>query len=154
MKTEVLISVLESLRDEAGLIREQAVVEYAQPEDSPLHSQFEWNDGEAAASFRLLQAAELIHKVHVKVENKSGQLVPVRAFVSLASDRLAGGGYRAIGDVLSDQVLHAELLKTALAELNNLQRRFNDLQELSPVFKAVTRAIKRYGKRKETDARV
>jgi len=153
LKNDHLIEVLESLKDEAGLIKEETVVDYARPDDSPLHPEFEWDNGVAGDRYRLLQATELIHRVHVKVETAKGESVFVRAFVSLATDRLGGGGYRPIHDVLSDVELHAELLKTALAELGNLQRRFRDLQELAPVFKAVNRAVKRHAAATTKEAR-
>lgn len=64
-----IADALEALRDPDGLLRLEKVVEAAADEASPLHDQFEWNDGEAAHRYRLNQARTLIRaqKIVVRV---------------------------------------------------------------------------------------
>src|SRR5688572_22132014 len=70
------------------------LLERAKDPGSPLHEHFTWSDTEAAAQFRLLEAQRLIVAVRLHAPTASGGQVSVRAYVSLASDRLHGGGYR------------------------------------------------------------
>jgi hypothetical protein len=69
--------VLEALREiadaNAGDLTADAVVEAARPKDSPLHGFFEWDNRQAADSYRLTQARTLIRKVRIEV----GTLTPI-----------------------------------------------------------------------------
>ena len=112
-----------------GFLRPQDVVDAARSSKSPLHEYFEWNDSEAAQRYRLAQARALI-RVAVVVEPTTAE--SVRAFVSLSSDRNAAGGYRALAQVLSDEVMKETLLADALRDLTAFQRKYDAL-------KAVTR---------------
>jgi len=152
LRNEELRSELEKIAVEAddGLLKEEAVVDAARDLRSPLHSEFEWDNGIAAEQYRLVQAGDLIRRVWVTISpvgNESAETV--RAFVSLGSDRVAGGGYRRLVDVMTDEERKAELLKTALAELKNFQRRYESLSTvLGSVFKSIKRTIKRTEKEK------
>ena len=48
--------------------------------DSPLHSEFEWDDHQAAHQYRLVQARELVRRVEVTIMDRE-----VRRFVFLPS---------------------------------------------------------------------
>ena len=121
-----------------GLVTPQRIVDAAQSEDSPLHSHFTWDDTEAARSWRVEQARAMIMKVRVNIETRPNEPpIQVRAFVSLASDRVSGGGYRSVQAVLEDPTRRAEMLSTALEELQTLQKRYGHLSELATVFAAL-----------------
>jgi hypothetical protein len=124
-----------------GLINPHTVVERARDPDSALHDQFTWDDTEAGNKWRLEEARRLIRVFVVQpvVEGKE----PVRAFVSLSTDRKSGGGYRALADVLSDDELKAQLLQDALDELHGVQVKYSRVNELESVFKAVARVEKK-----------
>lgn len=107
------------------------VIEAARPESSPLHSYFCWDDTKAAHQFRLSQARDLLASIDVVYE---GSADPVPLFVSLASDRKAGGGYREINDVMSSDELRDEMLQTALKDIEAIQFRYKRLKEFSRVF--------------------
>jgi hypothetical protein len=62
-----IAAVLESLRDEQGLLHIERVVEVAADPESPLHNHFEWNDGDAAHRYRLNQARTLIRAQKIPV---------------------------------------------------------------------------------------
>ena len=135
---EAIKTELEKLAAEnAGLIHPSDVVMRAREPDSPMHSWFEWDDSEAAEAYRLEQARRLLRVYVIELPRES--LDPVRAFVSLTPDRVTGGGYRAIGSVLSDEERSKQLLMDALRELRAMQRRFDQVKELRPIFKAVDR---------------
>jgi hypothetical protein len=121
-------------RQNGGLVFPAKVVEFAKDQSTALHSRFIWDDTEAARRYRLDQAREII-RVNVTVISKDAP--PVRAFVSLSSDRKAGGGYRALVDVLSDDVMMQRLLDDALAELEALKRKYEQLAALRPIWAAL-----------------
>lgn len=129
----------------AGLVNPHAVLERARDPDSALHEHFTWEDGEAAEKWRLEEARRLI-RVFVMVPAKE-TAAPVRAFVSLTSDRQAGGGYRSIEAVLSDDELKAQFLADAMAELKAFQVKYARIKELAEVFRAIDKIEKKNRKR-------
>lgn len=117
-----------------GLVQPADVVARASDPESAMHSWFEWDDTEAAQQHRIWQARQLL-RVFVTVESRDNK--PVRAFVSLGSDRYGAGGYRAMAEVLSDEELRAQLLADAVKELRSAERKYRQLQELSGVWSAL-----------------
>lgn len=137
LSNDLLKEELERIRlANGGLLYEEIIVAAATSEGSPLHAAFTWDDSAAAEKWRLEEARTLIRRVYVRVERPESEPVTLRMYASLGTDRLAGGGYRAISDILSDSERCAELLKTALAELQAMQARYSTLAELAPVFEA------------------
>jgi len=125
-----------------GVLSVHAVVEAAEPEDSVLHDWFEWDDGEAAALWRLEQARQLIRVAVTVIDRPDTKPVEVRTFVSLPSDRHAGG-YRLTVRCLEDSDLRGEMLADALRELNRLRAKYQTLKELAPVFRALDKLEKK-----------
>ena len=66
----------------------------------------------------------------------------MRAFVSLSTDRMAGGGYRTLQSVMSDEQLRNQMLRDALGELRAVEQKYRRIERLSPVFAAVDRVAK------------
>lgn len=121
-----------------GVLNPDAVVDWAQAHpESQLHREFNWDDSEAAHQWRLSQARQLILRVKIVIHAPDQTEMKVRRFVSLPSDRTAEGGYRETLTVLSDDQQRAELLRSALAELKTLRRKYSQLKELAAVFSAV-----------------
>lgn len=109
MSFEIEIDELERIREEnGGLLTVASIVEAAKDEDSPLHKHFDWDDNTAAEKYREWQARALIQKCKITIENRPDTIV--RAFVSVPSDRKAGG-YRSVHEVLDDAVLKESLLR-------------------------------------------
>ena len=95
-------------RQNGGVLKVEDVLNIARDSDSILHKHFEWDDTEAAELYRRQQARALIQRC--KISLVTTKPVEIRAFVSLATDRENGGGYRLTSDVMSDEQLKAELL--------------------------------------------
>jgi len=133
MNNDAIREELERLKAE-GIIRPADVVAKAANPNSAMHSWFEWDDTEAAQQHRIWQARQLL-RVFVTVEAKDS--APMRAFVSLGSDRHGAGGYRALADVLSNEALRAQLLADAIKDLRSSERKYRQLQELSGVWSAL-----------------
>jgi len=91
-----------------GLLLVDDVLKVAKNKNCVLHKHFEWDDTEAASQYRREQARSLIQKCRVQIATVPD--VSIRAFVSLLSDQVSGGGYRLTATVLSDDDLKAELL--------------------------------------------
>lgn len=129
---------LETIRkSNNGFLRPQDVVEYARDPNSALHTRFTWDDSEAAEKYRLAEARALI-RVSVVVEANTSE--KLRAYVSLTSDRNELGGYRAIAEVINDEVLIDRLLDDALKELEIFKRKYERLKSVSAlggVFSAI-----------------
>lgn len=69
--------------------------------------------------------------------------VKIRAFQSLPSDRMAGGGYRKTTDILQDDALVAELVNSAMKDLATVRQRYEAVSALSPVWEAADEVAKR-----------
>lgn len=140
MNTSAILAELKQIQanDPDGLLKPSEVVTFAKNPDTELHKHFEWDDSEAAGRYRIEQARGLIQRVWVTVlPNES---VTHRAFVSLMPDRAsAGGGYRDIEGVMADPVKTKSYLETALSEFRALQRKYQSVEALAPVYSALDR---------------
>jgi hypothetical protein len=131
-RTDGISAELLKLKNEDGIINPANVVAWARKHPkSVLHANLEWDDGVAAARYRVWQVRALI-SVHI-VDPDGG-----RRFVSLSIDRKHDGsnGYRAMDDVVARQDLREIMLKDALADLERMQARYTKLTELQPVWAA------------------
>lgn len=117
-----------------GLLMPASVVEFAKNPDTALHSQFEWDDTAAAHAHRLWQARMVI-RLHVTV--LAADTEPVRAFVSLSTDRGGVGGYRSTVDVMDDDINRSVMLTDALDELRRVQRKYRAVAALKKVWEAL-----------------
>ena len=78
-KQDLITARLAKIAEEnGGNLTPDAVLEDARSKKSPLHDQFEWNDGEAAHRFRLDQARTLIRSVRVEVVTEQKTISVVR----------------------------------------------------------------------------
>ncbi len=130
---------LEHIRtSHGGLLKPEDVVEFAKDPNTALHSEFTWDDTEAARLHRLNQARNVIRLV-VTIIGEAPE--PVRAFVSLPTDRAQGGGYRSMAEVVNDSSRREEMLRDALERLLSAKRKYSHLQALQPVWDALDAAV-------------
>lgn len=136
---------LELIRSEnGGFLRPADVVNYARDDKSALHEYFEWDDSAAAEKYRLAQARALI-RVAVVVEPRTSE--KLRAYVSLTSDRSAEGGYRAIADIINDEVLKETLIADAMKDLASFTRKYEKIKrvtEFSGLFQTIEDVVRYY----------
>lgn len=143
-RSEIEAELLRLAEENDGVLKPEAVVGAARHPDSPLHSQFTWDDSQAAEQYRLWQARQLIRVVVQLIPSAHGE-VSERVFVSLHMDReQAGGGYRKLIAVMSNEQMRRALLEEALEEMERFQEKYARLKELAGVLaemkKARTRA--------------
>lgn len=134
MQDKNIIDELRRIEQEHGVLRPGDVVEAARPATSPLHSQFEWDDGVAAERYRNDQARSLIR---VCVEYVGPTKRRQQVFVSLSTDRSAGGGYRSLVEVLAIDNLRNQLIEDALADMERFTGRYSHIAELARVTEAM-----------------
>lgn len=128
-------------RAHGGELHPAVVVSAARDEASPLHDSFDWDDTEAAHSWRLHQARQLIRAVVTYEPVGREHHEPCRVFVSLSTDRTKdGAGYRLALSVLSDEAFRAQLLADAIAEMKTFREKYRRLKELADVFVAMEAA--------------
>lgn len=152
MKEEIYLELEQIRRAAGGYLRPTDIVEYARNEASVLHSYFTWDDSEAAYKYRLAEARALI-RVCVHVSEQTSE--KIRAFVSLTPDRNSSGGYRAIADVLDNQILMEVLMKDVIAELAAFKRkfeRFRELAEINGLIEEADRIVNKYTSQSEVRA--
>lgn len=125
-----------ALKRQHKLLKATTVLKWAQAHPkSAIYRALEWDDAVGAEQWRLYQIGTLI-QVHCR------DLDGVRTLVSLSIDRVAGGGFRSMQDVLSDKKLKEILLADALEDLRRLEDRYKLLKDL-------VAGIKRIRKREE-----
>jgi hypothetical protein len=136
-----------ALRDGNELLTAEMVVEWARTHpDSDLHNapQFHGWDIKRSAHQAWIAGARQLIAIHIRTEEG------VRELVSLSIDRSRkGGGYRFVSDVLRDKRLHDVMLADALKELERVQFKYQQLNELKPVWKATERVRQRKQRKEE-----
>ena len=115
------------------------VLEDARNPRSPLHSAFDWSDGEAAEKWRLHQARHLIIVVRVTYE-ESPEAPPIRAFVSITKPT-GGRTYMPTREALSDADIKQSVLDSVLSELTRIRQKYAALSELADVFAAIDTVV-------------
>jgi hypothetical protein len=130
MSLEIERTVLIDIaKQNGGLLVVDAVLEEAKREDSPLHAHFEWDDTAAADAHRRYQARVLIQRC--KITLVESEPTTVRAFVSLQSDREAGGGYRMTTKVMDDAAMREELLHDIRLTIARWNQKLNLLDTIT-----------------------
>lgn len=150
MESKITAELKKIAAKHGGKLYPRDVVDEAREESSPLHKSFEWNDCVAAEQWRIEQARRLIQ---ISVTVLDGTKEPIRAFVSLTTDRKDGGGYFPVEAVLSNKKQTEQMLKDAAAELKLFTLKYNTIKELTEVNEAAKRFLsttnkKRGGERK------
>lgn len=163
IKSHVAVKIRQELdriaQLEGGKISPKIIVEAARDKSSILHSQFTWDDTEAAEQYRLAQAGQLIRTVNytltrVSVSPKLLDLTMSRLpdvpkssvlamldtgpVVSPSINRGPGqSSYVPRSVAMADPIMGDSLLKDALRDLNSCRRKYSQLQKLARVWSAL-----------------
>lgn len=130
MSLDIEKSVLMDIaKKNGGILQVDAVLSEAKDENSPLHAHFEWDDSVAAEAHRRYQARVLIQRCKITIVES--EPTTIRAFVSLQSDREAGGGYRMTTKVMDDAALREELLHDIRLTIARWNQRLNLLDSVT-----------------------
>jgi hypothetical protein len=118
-----------SIRRQHGALTPRAVLVEAEPEDSPLHHHFEWDQEAAADAYRLEQARELIRSVMVVYTDSKARNRSVRGFVNVQQAGSTGREYKPIEEVAQDPFARQLVLREAERDWKALRSKYGDLQE-------------------------
>jgi len=128
----------------AGPVTPDAFIEDAKNPKSPQHIDFQWDVNEAAMEHWRYTARNMIRSIRVITE-EAPDAIPRRLYIHV-SDEIGGAGYLSSELVMSRADLRQQALDQAFSLLEGVQRRFNELQELSGVFQAIEEAKRARGK--------
>ena len=136
-------SELQTLQQKFGeLLRVEDAVDWARRHpSSALHSALEWDNEKAGEEYRCWQMRQLIR---VNIINEVGK----RQTVSLTIDRVSGGGYRDIIEVMQTPHLRDIMLADALNELTRIQKKYAEIKELARVWQEVDNVVRKQSRRK------
>jgi len=134
------MSVWASIKEEleaiaaGGVLYPADVVEAARNPNSAMHSQFEWDDSEAAEAYRLQQARALIRRVKVNVIRSDQEVVHIPSFTRSG----ASSGYIPT-QVSISAASHATTAVITLNQVATMLRNLG-LPELDDLIEAVEKA--------------
>ena len=122
----ILCSKLET----EGRLTAKALLDESRAEGSPLHDEFEWNDGIAAEKYRENQARHIINCLVTVHESAS----PTRSCFNIECKTAE---YRSVTAIMQNSESRDQLLSLALRELDAFKQKFSSLSELAAVFAAI-----------------
>lgn len=136
---------LELLREQCkGELTPADVLADAKHDNSPLHSFFEWDDGEAAEQYRLQQARGLIRSVVAIYTDDKNPAVRTRAYVHI--NEPSAPHYREAGHAMSQTATRNMVLQRAWRELQAWRARYKDLKAFSELFETIDATEKKLPK--------
>ena len=139
-KAKTAADAIREIAEHHGHVTPQLVVDAAKAKDSPLHNNFEWNNGKAGAEFRLIQAAHLIRKIKVTIEASEDQKVSVRQFVNVAAmdgDEPTSGLYVTVQDAMEVTSYREQLLNQCRRDIVAFKTKYAALTEAASIIKAM-----------------
>lgn len=138
VKAEIAGAVMEKIESRDGQVTKEALLDEARPEESPMHPAFEWNDGIAAEKYRLVQARHIINELVVTIERSGdNDHKNAPAFVNVVLGKENNAKYRSIETAINDDEMRKAVLKNALVELKQFEKKYRLYNELSKVFVAI-----------------
>lgn len=122
---------LERIYQTRGKMDPADIVDESRPDDALLHTCFEWRDDVAAERWREQQARGICRCLITKAETVEGKQMEVRAFFSVEKT------YHPISVVVKSADKTAELLASAMKELEAFKAKYQDLSQLAQVIEAI-----------------
>lgn len=152
MKSQYEQALIALAEKHKGTLTPDIVVRAAQPDSSPLHDYFDWDDREAAKKWRLEQARELIRSVHVSITTEN---VTVAAPYFLRDPDMESDeqGYATVASLRTSEdraraVVLAEFSRAAgaLSRAKAVATALNLVGEIESLERRLARLSKRAGK--------
>ena len=106
-----------------GNLTPDMVIEDARSPDSPLHAQFEWDQGKAAYQHWLDTARELISCVKVEIQTSTREIV-AHAYVHTGGSKQ---GYKAVTRIRDEREQAMEILKQEFQRVADALRRAKEI---------------------------
>ena len=132
-----------------GHITPELVLDAATKPNSPLHRFFDWNDGEAAHKYRLLQAATMIRRIKVTITGGNEETVRVRAFVNVKEEvsddpesedePTAKGIYVPLETAIEIPCYKSQMLEQCQRDIDAFRNKYRGLTEAASIIEAMDR---------------
>lgn len=139
VSADIVGAEMEKIEQRDGEVTSRSLLEAGRPEDSPIHTLFEWNDGKAAELYRLKQATDVITHITVVVPEENQK--PYRAYVNIVEEKEGEqkqtGRFINIQTAMENPETRRIVLDAALAEMRRFQAKYSKYQELAGVFEAM-----------------
>lgn len=137
IEAEKVVSVVAKVQKKNnGICNATDLVEASRSKSSPTHKMFEWDDSIAGPKYREEQARLILRTVRVEYLSGDGEKKEVRAFSRVARDD-KGNGFAKTIDAMEDPDDRDYILNQSLAGLRAWRRRWNELNDVAAVAKAV-----------------
>lgn len=124
--------ICETLTNTVGLSAD-TLLQASEPEDAPLHNEFEWDNDIAADNYRHIQAGNIIRNLEIVCKEQE----PTRAFMTIERRVAHNSSYEPTVEILSDEDKRDKLLEQALMELEWFKRKYDGIKALAAVFEAI-----------------
>ena len=127
--------VCEELEKSGGL-SPKALLDASRDEDAPLHSEFTWDDTEAAEKWRLEQARLLISHVRIVMsdDTQEREAMKERGFVTIPGRQSV---YVSLDTALHKEEYRNHLLEQARRDSETFIAKYRRVEELSEVVRAM-----------------
>ena len=125
----------EKIEKEYGKVTSELLLQNAEPEESPLHELFEWDDAVAGRKYRLSQATNIIINLAVEVE-KEQKPKKIRAYYNV-SDTEKKGTFINVESAFSNPDTKEIVIKRAYREMVAFTKKYENITEFAPIFKAI-----------------
>ena len=129
---------LEFLEQRDGVLRPEAVVEYAKNKKTELYKEFTWDNNAAGHQWRLQQARALIKTIVTIIPNREDKEVQVKTYFHFDEPE---NGYISMTRILSDDELKDRMLISAKRELDSFRKKYSTLSELTEVFLVIDHVL-------------
>lgn len=121
-----------------GELTPPQVLAFARPKSSPIHEYFDWDDSEAAESWRFHQARQLITCIVVEIRGTQYRKYTAPVYIEETKKR----SYVEINVARSSPEIWEQVLQRALNELELWKAKYEHLKELKPIMKAIDKELK------------
>ncbi len=142
VSAQVAGEIISALAEEYnGLVTADVLVDTAEPVESPLHEDFEWDNQVAGQAWREETARRILRSVVVVNEPTAEHSapLPVRAFVNVTTTE--GRGYTTFARVLSDTELWAQVISDILKDLQSYRIKLASFRQFSPDVETALHAL-------------
>jgi hypothetical protein len=137
-----------------GPVSPEQIVEAARPETSVIHSQFEWDDEEAARMHRISQARHLVSHIMVVEQSPRGEVMSARAFHNVTThvDGESRRGYVSSEIVWKRPELASQVHLAALQELRGWLHRYRAYSALAGIVARIEQVVIEAGEERGQEA--
>ena len=118
-------------------ITPEAIVDYARDESTELHKCFQWDDAQAAESWRKQQARMIVSSFTVVVQKSETESQTYRLIEHDETTK----DYKPVVFTVRNDGEYARLLKQAKAELAQFRQRYKKITELSEVIEEIEKVL-------------